>query len=182
MYAVLGALALLLVLGGVAYAASQRDDTRSDTAGAGDTSSATKPTPSKTPTKRATTKASQPSTSPTPTQSSSPSRSTTPQAGTGIAAQRAFLEDYFSKAPGGTDAAWAMLTPAYQGQHPRSSYDGFWSTISSVSVSNVQSAGDGAVDATLTYTKDGGGTTSERHRIELVQSGDGYLIDGDGPA
>ena len=101
---------------------------------------------------------------------------------TGIAAQRAFLEDYFSKAPGGTDAAWAMLTPAYQGQHPRSSYDGFWSTISSVSVSNVQSAGDGAVDATLTYTKDGGGTSSERHRIDLARSGDGYLIDGDGPA
>jgi serine/threonine protein kinase len=181
-YAVLGALALLLVLGGVAYAASQRDDTPSDTAGAGDTSSATKPTPDKTPTKGATTKTSQPSTSPTPSQSSSPSRSTTPQTGTGIAAQRAFLEDYFSKAPGGTDAAWAMLTPAYQGQHPRSSYDGFWSTISSVSVSDVQSAGDGAVDATLTYTKNGGGTSSERHRIDLAQSGDGYLIDGDGPA
>jgi serine/threonine protein kinase len=185
-YAVLAALALLLVLGGVAYAASLRGDNTSpsDTAGAGGPSNATKPTPQKTPTKHATTRASQPSPSPTPTASSrTPSPSATPKAGgTGLAAERAFLGDYFSKAPGGTDAAWAMLTPGYQGQHPRSSYDGFWRTISSVSVSNVTDAGNGAVEATLAYTKASGGTTTERHRIVLVPSGGSYLIDGDGPA
>ncbi len=34
----------------------------------------------------------------------------------------------------------------------------------------------------LTYTKTDGGTTTEQHLIQLQQSGDGYLIDGDGPA
>jgi hypothetical protein len=101
---------------------------------------------------------------------------------TGLAAERAFLGDYFSKAPGGSDAAWAMLTPAYQGQVTRGSYDGFWSGISSVSVSNVTDAGNGAVEATLVYTKTSGGTSTERHRLDLVSSGGSYLIDGDGLA
>ena len=34
----------------------------------------------------------------------------------------------------------------------------------------------------LTYTKTDGSTTTEQHLIPLQQSGDGYLIDGDGPA
>ena len=59
-----------------------------------------------------------------------------------------------------------MLTPAYQGQVTRGSYDGFWRAISSVSVGNVTAAGDGAVEATLTYTRTDGGTSTERHRLD----------------
>ena len=48
----------------------------------------------------------------TPSASPTPTRSTKPASGTGLAAQKSFLADYFAQAPGGTDAAWAMLTPA----------------------------------------------------------------------
>ena len=75
-----------------------------------------------------------------------------------------------------------MLTPGYQATVGRGSYDGFWRTIQSVSVGDVTSAGDGAVRVSLTYTKTDGGTTTEQHLIQLQESGDGYLIDGDSPA
>jgi len=57
-------------------------------------------------------------------------------------------------------------------------YDGFWSTIDSVSVEDTQPAGPGAVDATLVYTTDGS-SQSEVRRIELTRSGGDYLISGD---
>ena len=75
-----------------------------------------------------------------------------------------------------------MLTPSYQAQVGRASYNGFWRTIRSVSVSNVQSAGGNAVLATLTYTSNSGSTSVERHRLDLVRSGDGYLLNGDSQA
>jgi hypothetical protein len=75
-----------------------------------------------------------------------------------------------------------MLTPSYQAQVGRSSYNGFWRTIRSVDVSNVRSAGGNAVLATLTYTTNSGGTSVERHRLDLVRSGGGYLINGDSQA
>ena len=75
-----------------------------------------------------------------------------------------------------------MLTPGYQARIGRQSYFGFWRTIDSVDVSGVTPAGDDSVIATLTYRTDGGGTSVERHRLDLVPSGDGYLIDGDSQA
>ncbi len=62
--------------------------------------------------------------------------------GTGLAAQKAFLRDYFSKAPGGTDEAWAMLGPREQGEvggRARSTASGAPSTPSGSS--NVIAAG-----------------------------------------
>ena len=169
-YAVLALLALLLVLGGVAYAASLRDDTSGrDTAGGSSPSSS----PSKKPSGTSSPKASS-SQSPT----DSPSQSA-PAAGTGLAAKKAFLHDYFRKAPGGTDEGWALLTPRYQREVGRGSYDGFWGTIRSVDVGQVSNAGGNTVDATLTYTRDDGSTTTEQHHLSLVHSGGGYLIDGD---
>jgi serine/threonine protein kinase len=168
-YAVLGLLALLLVLGGVAYAASLRDDTPGpDTAGR---------SPSASPSEKA-------SDAPSPKASSSQSPTDPPSQagsadGTGLAAKKAFLRDYFSKAPGGTDAGWALLTPRYQGEVGRRSYDGFWRTIRSVDVGRVSDAGGEAVDAALTYTRMDGSTTTEQHHLSLVRSGGGYLIDGD---
>ena len=61
----------------------------------------------------------------------------------------------------------------------RRSYDGFWRTIRSVDVGRVSAAGGNTVDAALTYTRQDGSTTTEQHRLALVRSGDGYLIDGD---
>jgi len=166
-YALLGLVALLLVLGGVAVAASLRDDDPGSDNTAGGSS------PSGSPSRTA----SQPS---SPTSSSSPGPSSSSSlTGTGVAARKAFLTDYFRKAPGGTDQGWALLTPRYQGQVGRGSYNGFWDTIRSVDVGRVTSAGAHDVDVTLTYTRTDGSTTTEQHRITLVRSGDGYLIDGD---
>ena len=76
-----------------------------------------------------------------------------------------------------------MLTPAYQSQTGRDSYDGFWSTIESVDVSQVDASGGGnTVDATLTYHKTDGSQTTEQHQLELSPSGDSFKIAGDGPA
>ena len=185
-YAVLAAVALLLVIGGVAFAASQRSDPDSAGPSGGESSAATSPSAS---TSRKQSKSPSPSAQDTPSQvpstpaaSPTPTRSSKPAAGAGVAAQKAFLADYFAQAPGGTDEGWAMLTPGYQATVGRGSYDGFWRTIESVSVGDVTSAGDGTVRAALTYTKTNGGTTTEQHLIQLQESGDGYLIDGDSPA
>ena len=167
MYAVVALVALLLVLGGVAVAASLRDDDpgRDNTAGGA--------SPSGSPSRSASDPSS-PKTSP-----SKGSTSSSSQTGTGVAARKAFLTDYFRKAPGGTDEGWALLTPRYQGEVGRGSYNGFWHTIRSVDVGRVTSAAGNDVDATLTYTRTDGSTTTEQHRIALVRSGGGYLIDGD---
>jgi serine/threonine protein kinase len=96
--------------------------------------------------------------------------------------QAAFLQRYFTLAPGGTDAAWRQLGPGEQAQG-RSRYDSFWRGISSVTVSDVRAeAGSDKVEATLTYRRTDGVTSTERHRLTLVRSGDGYLIDADVPA
>jgi serine/threonine protein kinase len=177
-YAVLGLLALLLVLGGVAYAASLRDDTSGRHAAGGSSPSST---PSEKPSGTSSPKGSSsqsPTDSPSQSQTDSPSQSD-PAAGTGLAAKEAFLRDYFRKAPGGTDEGWALLTPRYQQEVGRRSYDGFWDTIRAVDVGRVISAGGNTVDATLTYTRKDGSTTTEQHHLSLVRSGGGYLIDGD---
>jgi hypothetical protein len=179
---VLAAVALLLVIGGVAFAASQRSEPDRSAGPSAGESPATSPSASKS---QKQSQSPSPSAQDTPSQEPStptPSRSTKPASGAGLAAQKAFLADYFAQAPGGTDEGWALLTPGYQATVGRGSYDGFWRTIESVSVGDVASAGDGAVRATLTYTKTDGGTTTEQHLIQLQDSGDGYLIDGDGPA
>ncbi len=179
-YAVLIAAALLLVLGGIAYAASQRgDDPGPNEAAGSDSASATS---SKQPTKSS---SGSPSAEDTPSEDTdSPSASSSTSApANGAAAKESFLHDYFSAAPGGTDEGWAMLTPAYQAQTGRDSYDGFWSTIESVDVSQVDASGGGnTVDATLTYHKTNGEQTTERHQLELSPSGDSFKIAGDGPA
>jgi eukaryotic-like serine/threonine-protein kinase len=196
-YALLAAAALLVIIGGIAFVSSLRDDTRTPSAADKPSSSASSspstPSASKTPSRSAS-----PSSTPsqTPSRSASPSRSSSPSQSpsrspsstastpstAGSGSQASFLRSYFASAPGGGDAAWAMLTPGYQAQVGRDSYNGFWRTIQSVDVSGVTPAGGGSVLATLTYRTNGGGTSVERHRLDLVPSGDGYLIDGDSPA
>ena len=103
-----------------------------------------------------------------------------PSSASGLQEKATFLRDYFAVAPGGTDEGWEQLGPSMQAQG-RSGYDGFWSTIESVRVSNVRPVrGTDFVDATLTYRKTDGAVTTEKHRLELIRSDDGgYLIDDD---
>ena len=97
----------------------------------------------------------------------------------GSADREAFVEDYYAVLPDDTEAGWSMLSPEFQGEvGSYGSYDGFWSTIDSVTVQDVQAVGGNAVDTTLVYTTDGS-SQSEVRRIELTRSGDDYLISGD---
>jgi hypothetical protein len=106
--------------------------------------------------------------------------------GTGASAaqqKESFVRDYYATAPGGTDEAWAMLSPRMQGMG-RDSYDGFWRTIESVTVRSAQAdATADTVRVTLTYRGTDGRTSTERKLEGLVSDGDGgYLIDSDEPA
>ncbi len=175
-YAVVGALALLLVLGGIAYLSSQRTDDPADTA-SGDASDSASATPSDPPSSSAP-ESSAPSTS-SATPSQSPTSASAAPAGA-AAEKEQLLRDYFALAPGGSDEAWAMLGPSLQAQG-RDRYDGFWRGISSVQVSKVRATDDSdSVLATLRYRTSDGTTSTERHRLGLIESEDGgYLIDTD---
>jgi eukaryotic-like serine/threonine-protein kinase len=70
-----------------------------------------------------------------------------------------------------------MLTPDYQAETSRDTYEGFWSGIDAVTVEDTRPAGSDAVDVTLTYTS-GGGTQSEVRRVFLERGDDGFLISG----
>jgi eukaryotic-like serine/threonine-protein kinase len=158
-YAAVVALALLLVVGGLAFVLTHHGPGRS------------------------------PSASDQPSRSTGASSSGSPSARAGDSAttsssrsqtKAAFVRGYFAAAPGGTDEAWAQLGPGEQAQG-RGSYDGFWRTIASVDVRDIEPVdGTNSVDLTLTYHKTDGQSTTERHRLDLVRSrAGGYLIDDD---
>ena len=164
---VLAAVALLLVLGGVAWYVSQLGDGQQqagDTAGQGDDKSGDKAG-----------------------KASSSSSSTKEDGSSDTAAassaeeKEQFVRSYFEKAPGGTDEAWAMLGPSLKEQG-RASYNGFWRDIESVEVQSAEANGN-TVDVTLVYTRTNGETSTERKQEGLVSDGDGgYLLDTDEPA
>ena len=174
-YAVAVAVALLLVLAGIAWLASQRGGTPSSTASDhGSSSTGPSRSPKKSPSAHASSSPSQPS------GQSSPSAQSTPvsSSGTSAADQAQFLRDYFSAAPGGTDAGWAMLGPDERAKAGgRSGYNAFWRTISSAEVSNVSARSGGSTpSATITYHKTDGSTTPERHTYQLIRSHGRYLL------
>jgi eukaryotic-like serine/threonine-protein kinase len=178
--AALVAAAVVVVLAGIAWAASLRDDPGgSGTAGDEPSASVSKSAQSPSEDDSATEQSSESSPSPSDTSSSAES---SPSSSTAPSSKAAFLRSYFSAAPGGSDQAWAMLTPRFQSEVGRSSYNGFWRSIESVDVSGVTPAGGDSVVATLLYTNTEGGTSRERHRLDLQRSGDSYLIDDDNPA
>jgi hypothetical protein len=180
-YALLIAAALLLVLGGIAYAAAQRGDTPSAAGTAGGRSTASgSDTHSSSPARKIT-----PATKNSPARQSSagaPHTASGPAQATGggASAKEAFVRDYYATAPGGTDAAWAMLGPGEQDQG-RGAYDGFWRTIRSVDVLSARARpGSDSVDVTLTYHTTDGRLSTERKREGLIRSsGGGYLLNSD---
>jgi hypothetical protein len=82
-----------------------------------------------------------------------------------------FLSSYYSNLPGNVSGAWSMLSPGYQASTGGyDQYASFWSTISSVSVSNVTQDGPGHATATITYTKTDGTVTSETRWFQIDSS------------
>ena len=161
---VVAAVALLLVLGGVAWYVSQLGDGEqqaSDSTGQGNDNSGDNAG-----------------------KASSSSNSTTDDDSSGTTAASSaeekedFVRSYFEKAPGGTDEAWAMLGPSLKEQG-RASYNGFWRDIESVEVQSAEANGN-TVDVTLVYNRTNGETSTERKQEGLVSDGEGgYLINTD---
>jgi serine/threonine protein kinase len=117
-------------------------------------------------------------TSPPATGSSggTPARSSQPL----TASAQQFVRGYYSALPSDTRSAWAALSADFQDRiGGYGSYQGFWSTISSVSVHRTTDAGSNAVDVSLTYTTDDGDVADEVRRLYVERQGTGYLITGD---
>jgi hypothetical protein len=90
-----------------------------------------------------------------------------------------FVEEYYGVLPDDTETGWSMLTPGFRSEvGSYDDYEGFWSSIDSVTVDDASPAGPDAVDVTLTYAS-GGGTEQEVRRISLERGADGYLISDD---
>ncbi|MDP2772880.1 MAG: protein kinase [Nocardioides sp.] len=176
---VAGLLALLLVGAGIAFLLLQGDDEEPAAAPGGQTTgkpsnggrssdSSPEATPEETP-----------EDPPEETQDQSPEETPedTPEPPASSDAT-AFAEDYYAALPDDTETAWQLLTPEYQNDVGRGSYEGFWATIDDVAFDGAEEVEPGVVDVTITYTTDGSSQTEVR-RLYLEQSGGGLLIAGD---
>jgi serine/threonine protein kinase len=91
------------------------------------------------------------------------------------AAPAAFVEDYYAVLPDDTRSGYERLSPSYQEETSFGEYDGFWSTVDSVTVEDSASTGPRAVDVTLVYD----GAEREVRRIYLERGEGGWLIADD---
>jgi serine/threonine protein kinase len=97
------------------------------------------------------------------------------------AAMEQTVADYYAIMPADTRTGFALLGPSLRSQGFRS-YDAFWDSIESVSVSDVEADPAGrSVTATVVFVTEDGRTSTERHEFGLVPdaTGDGLLIDTD---
>jgi hypothetical protein len=168
--AVLVALALLLVAGGIALALTQLDL-------GGSPSNASEASP------KDSTKTGSASGNKDSTKSDAPQSTGETSSSAKGSSKEAFIRDYYDKAPGGSEEAWSMLAPAMQSMG-RDRYLGFWRTIESVEVRDVQvGSGGNDVEVTLVYTSTNGKTSTEHKRETLSKADDGsYQIEADVPA
>jgi serine/threonine protein kinase len=172
-------LVLLVLLGG--YLLSHRGAEETGTTAGGGPSTPAPQTPgqtaSPTPSSGATSPSTTPSTpsaSPT-TATSSPTTSVGPGTDAGLAQ---FIRSYFANVTGNRDVTWAELTPGMQAAAGgRSGYEQFWRTIAAVRVGSVRADASGrSATARLTYVRQDGSTSTERHAFTVVRRGDGWLI------
>jgi len=113
-----------------------------------------------------------------PSSGGSPSSSSSQSAGDRAKAMEAFLADYLATVTRDRQAAWRMLTPAYQDASGGfAGYDGFWRTIASASPSDITAdPAEMTVTYDVAYDKVNGDHTTEHHTLQLVHDGSSYLI------
>jgi hypothetical protein len=174
-------LALLLVGGlGGAYLVTQGDEDPGSASSGGTTTSTTASTTPEQTTSQEPSPTSEPSTTTTTTTPPTTTSSTTAQDGMTDRQMAKFVRDYFREVTRDRDKTWALLTPEYQRELGRDSYDGFWSTIESVEVRDLETdAEEGIATAQLTYRPKDGDESTERHELTIVEAGDGLLIADD---
>ena len=110
-----------------------------------------------------------------------PSRTTAPPASGTNAQLETFVASYYANVLQNRDSTWNQLSPRMQRfAGGRSSYDGFWRTIRSVSVNRVQAdAVANTAVVSLTFTRTDGSMTTETHSFTFLRNGAGYLIQTD---
>ncbi|MBN9758097.1 MULTISPECIES: serine/threonine-protein kinase [unclassified Pseudonocardia] len=163
---VLGALAVLLVVGGgVAfgiYSTNQQQGTPPVIAAPPTSGS---PSPSATPT-----------TTPAPTTSATPTP--TPTTGTGqVQDPVSFVQNYYRMLPDDIDGAFAMLSPQAQAQSQGiQGFRSFYSTVRNVYAENLRNAGPNTVTATVVFMRNDGTTTRENYRFVVGTNSEGQEI------
>jgi eukaryotic-like serine/threonine-protein kinase len=97
------------------------------------------------------------------------------------AAMVAAVRDYYGVVTGNEAAGWARLGPNLQARTGGfSAYQAFWSTITSVQVSEATAVDADTVRATLEFAPEGRDRTVEVHELGMVRGPDGrWLIDSD---
>jgi len=88
------------------------------------------------------------------------------------------IEDYYDLLPEDTDEAWKLLTDRARGKSTggKKGYERFWRTVESVEVRDSYAAGN-RVSATLVYTREDGGTSTEAYSFALVEQDGELMID-----
>ena len=94
----------------------------------------------------------------------------------------AFIDDYLSLVTKDPEAAFEMLTPAYQeASDGIEGYRGFWDTVANTKLISIDADPETlVVDYRYTYNVRGEGPRTEDVSLQLKQTDDGgYLIAGD---
>ncbi len=92
-----------------------------------------------------------------------------------------FLYSYYGNLPGNTQGAWSMLSSGYQASTGGyQTYANWWSTIASVSVSDVKVSGPGRANATVSYRTKNGTTASENRWFTFDSTNGRMLMTGSG--
>jgi hypothetical protein len=162
----LGLVALLVVVLGTFLLMSQLGDQGAPTA---------------TPVATGSTEPAKPAVTTAPQVSDPPSATTAPPAPGTNGQLENFVASYYANVIQNRDSTWTQLSPRMQGfAGGRSSYDGFWQSIRSVSVNRVQAnAAANTAVVNLTFTSTNGRTSTETHNFTFLRSGAGYLIQSD---
>jgi serine/threonine protein kinase len=178
-----GLLVVALVAAGATLLFNRDDDTPSNADGANptDSSNSSNSSDSSGSSDSSTTRSSEPATttSAKPTTTTTVTTTTAPAVPPEPADPAAAISAYYALMPGNRDAGWARLSPRFQASPAggRASYDGYWSGMSAVSVSDVAPGAGNTVEVTVLYTRVGGSQVRERHRYTLVNQGGRWLLD-----
>jgi serine/threonine protein kinase len=95
----------------------------------------------------------------------------------------AAVRDYYGVVAGNAAAGWARLGPNQQrSSGGYTAYQGFWSTIDSVQVTQATAVDDTTVRATLLFNPRGRSAIRETHQLGMTRGANGaWLIDSDRP-
>jgi serine/threonine protein kinase len=115
--------------------------------------------------------------------SSGPGNQSSGTGTTQATAMRDFVSNYLATVTSDQHTTWAMLTPAFQSQSGGfGSYQGFWSTVSSATPSNITADPSAlTVSYDVAYVKTDNSRTSDHVTLQLVKDASSYLINGEGP-